>query len=385
MCWLVHKPADVVIPEDLLKCAYTRNDDGFGIMYFDHDTKKVVIEKVLPKTFDDVLVLYNKHKHRELGIHFRMRTSGATNLDMVHPFKVLDKDADGHDVYMMHNGILGGVKTTATHSDTYHLAEEHMKPLLRLNVELLYEQQFKNLMVGFIGRTNKLLLLDDNGRFTRIYQVGNDSVAFDDGFWCSNTYAITGHKELGYDLEKNKSFVKEAKPETPFYQSGNGRNYSKNWDDEDQWTDNYGYGYGAGRNYLNWQDPLKPTPTSTSTTTGTTASASSIKTVKPQVAITSAVFNSSTTSDGTVVHTRKSRDELKTQGTMNFSADGKNVTGHVTGDGKVVSLTNPGQESYVRMTPEFLATMNDDDIWDWLVTYPEEAAEFLIGVKEDMF
>lgn len=412
MCWLVHKPANVVIPEDLLEVAYKRNDDGFGIMYYDAMLKQVVVAKVLPKNFDDVLALYNEHKHRELGIHFRMRTSGATNLDMVHPFKVLDKDEDGHDVYMMHNGILNNVRTTATHSDTYFLATEHLKPMLRHGVDLLQEKAFRDLMVLQLGRNNKLLLLDDTGKFTRIYQVGNDSVAFDDGFWCSNTYAISGQRDLGYDLERNKSFVKEVKQATRPFEKGNDASV---WDEaewEAEWNRTYGYGPGAGMNDKNWKDPLKPvTPTASqvgnpkvAVNTGTGTSVGSIKVVKPACVISSLLFKTEVDANGTVVHTRKTSipdpGELKdraaetrveivngTQVTTYYNAKGEAIGGKAEQVNPTPALTVPSgaNDKYVKITPADIAEMDDEEIWDWVVNYPDEAAEYLIELKEGLW
>ena len=414
MCWLVHKPSDVVIPEDLLRCAYTRNDDGFGVMYFDQDTKKVVVEKVLPKGWDDVITLYRKHAHRELGIHFRMRTSGATNLDMVHPFKVLDETEDGHDVYMMHNGILSGVQTSNTHSDTYYLATDHLKPLLKLNLELLREKKFRDLMVLQLGRNNKLLFLDDTGQFTRVYQLGNDSVAFDDGFWCSNTYAISGQGELGYDLEKRKDFSKEVKTTLPFSASGSARGW-----DEEAWENDMmgaGYHYGGGYN-KGWTDPLKKpmTPTETLTQTGkqrvainigTGISASSIKIVKPKCTINNIAFKSVVDITGTTMHTRREPmpgpEDSRIAETKREIVNGVMTATHYNAKGviintevKMVGEVKPAlnhlpvpagaNDPYVKITPADIASMDDEAIWDWVVTYPDEAAEYLIELKEGMY
>lgn len=353
MCWLFYKPAAVEIPEDLLKVAYTRNDDGFGLMYYENGEAHT--HKILPKSFDDVLALYNQHKHRELAGHFRMRTSGAVTLDMVHPFSVISKASGAkHDVWMMHNGVLSGVETSNTHSDTYFLAKDHIAPMLNLNLELLDTPAFQALIADFIGTNNKLLFLDDRGKFTRIHKPRADCVTFANGFWCSNTYAISGQYALGYDLATKKSFEKEQ-VSAPFQ-----KRYT--WDDEDLagWYSDSPKRNGAYYGGHSWQRTPSTQPSSSGTTETSTSGASSpsaatIVVVSPRCEINSVNFETTTSKDGSVIYTPKPDDTKPVTGLVSIPED-------VTVD-DVLKLTNR-------------------QIWEFCLERPEDAADVLIELRD---
>ena len=202
------------------------------------------------------------------------------------------------------------------------------------------------------------------------------------------------------------------KTTVPFSASASG----KSWDEED-WENDWenrmmgGHRYGGGYNNKDWTDPLK-TPMTASTTrvavnTGTGISASSIKIVKPKCTINSIAFKSVVDAAGTTVHTRReavsesaaekiaeSRTEIVNgvQTTTHYNAKGVILNTEVKTVGDMVKhalnhLPVPAgtDDKYVKITPADIVNMDDEEIWDWVVNYPDEAAEYLIELKEGMY
>ena len=194
MCLIIHKPADIVVPEDTLITAYENNDDGMGIMYIEEGAVKT--KRIMPKGPEDVLKLYDQFKDREVGIHFRWTTHGDTVKQMAHPLNVLHHDRDGSDLYMMHNGVLSGQsERIKANSDTWHFIQDTVRPLvLKFGPEIIRDPIFARMLGNLIGSNNKLLFLDGDGNYTKINAASGNTNSVE-GCWLSNSYSLTpGHR-----------------------------------------------------------------------------------------------------------------------------------------------------------------------------------------------
>src|SRR5690606_12732950 len=160
MCLIVHKPADKVVPFDIIDAAFRNNSDGFGIMAA-AGNGRVEVRKILPTTTDECVRLYDEYAKRELGLHWRMRTHGAIDIAQCHPYQVLNYEDHGRDVWLMHNGVMSDVPCyDKNKSDTAHFVELMLKPMLLTFEDALESAQFKEWIGSVIGAGNKLLVLD---------------------------------------------------------------------------------------------------------------------------------------------------------------------------------------------------------------------------------
>lgn len=190
MCLIVKSPG-AVIPGEWLKTSVDHNPDGFGAMWFDRAAARVRSHKMQGTAAAQL------EAYEGLGltgvphaIHHRFATTGNKTLSMCHPFQVFSKERNGMDLYLMHNGVLSGVKTPMKgNSDTWHFVKDFLRPALRDNPRMLRNKGIKKLLTQAIGTTNKLLFLDSDGVFTTI----NKSAGIDrEVFWLSNTYSLNG-------------------------------------------------------------------------------------------------------------------------------------------------------------------------------------------------
>src|SRR3546814_17411209 len=99
MCLIIHKPAGVEIPGELLAAAAAHNPHGWGLMGFDTNGKPLIQRRT---TVDVAELIDVEHPLRdsEYVLHPRRQTNGDSGLDNVHPFKVID------GLWLMPNGPL---------------------------------------------------------------------------------------------------------------------------------------------------------------------------------------------------------------------------------------------------------------------------------------
>lgn len=193
MCLIIHKPADAEFPfEEHFPSIYEGNSDGFGMMWFDNGG--VQVRKILPKTARECIEAFKEVANKDVGVHFRMRTHGATDIARVHPYPVFSRDnGDKFDLFLMHNGVLSRYTKEAKEdgdSDSLVFVKGMLRPLItKWGLELLDDDQMRVLVEDHIGSGNKLLLLGGDGKF-RVFnkQAGNEDRF--KGCWLSNTYAL---------------------------------------------------------------------------------------------------------------------------------------------------------------------------------------------------
>ena len=190
MCLIIHKGADVEVPLELRRAAYEGNGDGFGVMWLDDTDGRVKVDKVLPKRFEDTEAVYERYKDREVALHYRLQTVGTICEENVHPFRVLDKDADGQDLWLMHNGTMTDVPVgwDKDASDTAHFIKYVLRPMLLNRPEAMGDKKFWSFVKRMIG-SSRLLMLDGDGEYLRVENGGTKWVQHK-GLWLSNKYSV---------------------------------------------------------------------------------------------------------------------------------------------------------------------------------------------------
>lgn len=195
MCLICYTRSSLM-PEDWFRSSAKRNDDGLGVMWTEEG--RVRVSKFMGSTSEQ----WDHYLSLNLGgiphaIHHRMGTSGRKNIPMCHPFKILDKNVHGHDLYVMHNGVLSVDQDMKKCSDTWHFVRDWIRPVLKESPLLIRNKSFKRWISKMIGPSNKLLFLDDKGVFTTINKGAGE---MRDNFWLSNTYSISTPLPTPYTL-----------------------------------------------------------------------------------------------------------------------------------------------------------------------------------------
>lgn len=178
MCVIIHKPAGEGIPSQLLLAAASLNRDSWGLMGFDADGD-VLLQR--HQHLDTALLLSKVQEYRpfEFVLHLRQLTRGSSAFENVHPLEI------GHGVHLMHNGTLPLESGNPGRSDSWHLVNDVLKPLVRRDAALLDEPGMHALLELALGANNRAALLN---AATRRIHIFNRRAGVDiDGLWISNT------------------------------------------------------------------------------------------------------------------------------------------------------------------------------------------------------
>lgn len=185
MCLIIKKPHGKVIPAKHLLYSSDHNADGWGIMWASNG--RVHVERGMETGVKALNAALATAKNRRVYTHQRFGTHGSKTLDNCHPFCVLDKDRDGIDLYLMHNGVLSAVpEFDLTKSDTWHYMQA-LRGAILADRSLLTNAAFWKAIAVDIGRSNKFVFLFGDGREVIL---NRDSGTDIDGLWYSNTYSI---------------------------------------------------------------------------------------------------------------------------------------------------------------------------------------------------
>ena len=178
MCLIIHKPKDVQIHPDLLNSACQYNPHGYGLMALSGPQKIRVLRRSHTH-FGELYKNYLQVANYECVIHLRLRTRGNITQSNTHPFRVSDS------IYMAHNGTLDVHCRLPGRSDSWHIANDYLNPLLGKNARILYDDAFQRKLATEIGPNNRLVFMDAKQRETIIInkQFGVEY----QGLWLSNT------------------------------------------------------------------------------------------------------------------------------------------------------------------------------------------------------
>jgi len=228
MCLIIKSDNASELKANLLKSAYSNNSDGFGGMFLADG--KIQTFKELPQNENEVIKLWDKFKDMKIpmGLHFRFTTNGGTNKANCHPFEVLNKKQHNRDIWVMHNGPqLPTPMIDVDKSDTHQYVKWVLRPMLANNPELIYNNDWKEMIEDSIG-SDKLLFLDgSNGKFTIINEDHGETL---DNMWLSNTYSINRGVGSDYDVDTD-TISNKPKNNYISFNSSWGQGYDYTYDD----------------------------------------------------------------------------------------------------------------------------------------------------------
>lgn len=178
MCIIAFIPAASPRPStETLRTCWTNNPDGAGFMY-PHNGQLHVVKGLM--TFDDFITAWELIPSGVMvAVHFRIRSHGAKNADMTHPFYINNDNT----MALVHNGVLshGLGHGTDGKSDTAEFAE------MLKDMPAGWESSVTacTLVREYIGAHNKMVLMTADARFLILNQSAGDLTA--DKVWYSNT------------------------------------------------------------------------------------------------------------------------------------------------------------------------------------------------------
>ena len=178
MCLIVHKPAGRHLPPSLIDSAAAFNPHGAGLMVLPANAPAEIVR--CEQTSAAVVRAWAAaHRDEECIFHFRYRTRGAVDLENTHPLRVTD------DLFLFHNGKVPVDLHAAGRSDTWHLVQDLLAPVLTRRPEMLRDPVFQRTLEAAIGPNNRLVLVDTRRRYVHI--VNRDTGLERDGLWLSNS------------------------------------------------------------------------------------------------------------------------------------------------------------------------------------------------------
>lgn len=183
MCLIIHKPAGARIPDELLAAAAVHNPDGWGLMGFAANGR-LLVQNHAHVDLDELLDAERAFEDAEIALHLRRRTRGGTDIDNVHPFKILP------GYYFMHNGTLRIEAREVSRSDSWHFVSDVLRPLAQRHPRLLSDHAFLRVLEQGLKPHHKAALLDQRNR--RIVVINREYGAEIDGLWLSSTRWIDG-------------------------------------------------------------------------------------------------------------------------------------------------------------------------------------------------
>lgn len=217
MCLITYSRTGELLDRDRFRASHSHNNDGMGFMW--HQDGRVEARRYVG-TEDELWKQYQQVEGKPHALHQRFATSGGRKTAMAHPFRILSKDRDGVDIYMMHNGVISSMPTTQNHSDTFVFVRDYLRPLLAKDPELFKQKHFSWLLASAIGSGNKLLFMTsfDNNAYIINKSAGKD----EDKFWFSNSYSLTGFHRSTYKYPHSgqAGYQQHQQPSLPIVPQG---------------------------------------------------------------------------------------------------------------------------------------------------------------------
>jgi hypothetical protein len=199
MCLIVQRPAGLIIPKEKFDSSVIVNSDGWGFSA-QREGEELTTIKSVDKDYDyDTLydMLHDEFKDDNILLHLRFTTAGDTALRNAHPFPILEKEADGIDIRMAHNGTLYKYKPNATgdnswESDTRCFVREFVRPLFKQNKnpkEILGDPFIWGLLNEQLTAASVLSFIDGDGNMVNCNEEGNGG-SWIEGIYYSNVYSF---------------------------------------------------------------------------------------------------------------------------------------------------------------------------------------------------
>lgn len=197
MCLIIQRDSNFEIPYEKFESAVLNNPDGYGYSYPDSDGKLITIRSSEEPDPEKLYRTINEDlKELQMMIHLRYTTAGATTLRNAHPFPILERDKDGVDLRMAHNGTLYKYKDAKSdESDTRKFVREFVRPLFKRLArgmdpsELLNDEFTKRLLEDQLTTASVLTFLDGQGNTLICNEAGNGGKK-EEGWYYSNTYSF---------------------------------------------------------------------------------------------------------------------------------------------------------------------------------------------------
>ena len=178
MCLIVHKPAGSSIPAVLIEAAVRFNSDGWGAMGFTAGGRTIVTRWKTTQA-SDIRKFADSRIEYELVLHLRYRTRGAADVHNVQPFEIVP------GIYLMHNGDVDVPRRLADRSDTWHLVNDILRPLLLRQPDVAVDRSFLKIFKQSLGPENRVVLLSRKDR--RIEILNAEQGINYHGLWLSGT------------------------------------------------------------------------------------------------------------------------------------------------------------------------------------------------------
>jgi predicted glutamine amidotransferase len=171
------KPADKIITKRKLHECWKDNPCGAGFMWSNNKTLYI------RKGFMSFRKFYRTYRAMErdfpesnFAIHFRLATHGVLGPDNCHPFML-----NGHNIGVMHNGILGLHVPNQYQSDTSYFCTEVLSHFPK---GWLYNSAWVGLVKKYaIEELSKFIIMDNWGYYLILNEEAGEWV---DGIWYSN-------------------------------------------------------------------------------------------------------------------------------------------------------------------------------------------------------
>lgn len=177
MCVIVYKPEGIGMPsmETLADC-WAANPDGAGFMF--PEDGNVSIRKGFMRWAEFATALSEATEGGDLtdapaAFHFRIATHGKVKPGCCHPFPVkaeysaMRKTETRADVGFMHNGVLRGLATSDSVSDSMAFAKNVLQPLKSLCCGFVCDKDVAGI-VGSVAQGSRFLLMDGAGNVTTV-------------------------------------------------------------------------------------------------------------------------------------------------------------------------------------------------------------------------
>lgn len=173
MCIIVAKPAGIQCPDlETLETCFNSNPDGAGLMFPDGDRVRIIKGFMAFDEFSSTLKALGDVTNTGLVMHFRITTHGGTRPECCHPFPLTDVDSElrALDICaplgVAHNGVIHGMATDATTSDTMAYIRDVLTPLQRMAGDLLASDDAMSVVESTVG--SKLAFLEPDGAITTV-------------------------------------------------------------------------------------------------------------------------------------------------------------------------------------------------------------------------